>query len=312
MFNKSFNLPQFISDLPSLELRSHVLRAVVGSINASLVGAATTAVRGLLADGYDISRFDSEDGIEKCGIDGLSVDEIKDSIRGSDTGVQHPDDFITENKALYAFGVVLREKLERAEGRTDAGSIANTLAFMTGPQNARNVDTSALDALKSVGIVFTDEELKSARDAQRATDQARADQRAKIVGPIEWFLDNVFACDPDDIVGKNDDDIELGAYLLLTEQRQEMLCGKTLAALNTAIQRAKQNTLFGGKGLGVSDILFATKAIAAMAEGIVAVRAPAKPAEGPTPGKAKRVRKPAAAKPASVEKLQALVEHAAH
>ena len=294
MFNKSFNLPEFISDLPSLELRSHVLRAVVGSINASLVGAATTAVRGLLADGYDV--------------DELSAQDVAALLHGPETGAQHPDEFITEHKALFAFGEMLREKLVKIDGREDAGSIANTLAFMTGPQNARNVDTSALDALKAVGITFTDDELKSARDAQRATDQARADQRAKIVGPIEWFVDNVFACSPDDELA----DVEFSTYAALPEMRQEMLCGKTLASLNTAIQRAKQNTLFGGKGLGVSDIIFATKAIVAMSEGIVAVRAVPKPVDGPTPGKAKRVRKPAAVKPASVEKLQALVEHAAY
>lgn len=300
MFNKSFNLPAFISDLPSLELRGHVLRAVVGSINATLIGAATTAVRGLIEDGYDVNE--------------LSASDVAALLHGPETGAQAPDDFIAENKALFAFGSVLREKLVKIDGRDDAGSIANTLGFMTGQQRSRNVSPTALDALKAAGITFTEDELKAARDAQRLTDQARADHRATIVGPIEWFVDNVFVCPVDDELA----DPEFSAYAALSEERREILCSKTLAALNSAVSRAKQNTLFGGKGLGVSDIIFATKAIAAMAEGIVAVREVPKPtvvmADAPS-AKAKRVRKPAAkpaAKPATAEQLKALVEHAAH
>lgn len=280
MFNRSFDLPDFISNLPSLELRGHVLRAVVGSINASLIGAATNAVRSLIDDGYDVNE--------------LSAQDVANLLRGPETGAQHPGEFIAENKALYAFGSVLREKLVKIDGRDDAGSIFNTLGFMTGQQRARNVNPAALDALKAVGISFSEDEIKAARDAQRLSDQARADQRASIVGPIEWFIDNVFACAPDDEAM----DPQWTAYAALSDERMEAMCGKTLAALNTAVQRAKQNTLFGGKGLGVSDIIFATKAIAEMADGIVAVREVPKPtvvmADAPS-AKAKRVRKPAAA-----------------
>lgn len=243
-FNRSFNLQDVVSDLyPGV--RRQVLFSLVGSLNATIIGAADSIALHLEREGYDLKE--------------LSTEEIDLLTRGPETGPEHADGLIHEQRLLVALAEVWRTELRDlsenvlAEVPPEAervGSLYGTLAMMTGKQRARRVAAGAVEALRELDIQLTPEQVAAAQANLQSLDQARADARAARRGAIEFIVEHVFY---DGCAGGHD-----GEYFdSLPVERREALVGKFFQALNNALNTAQQNVLFGRFGseqLGLGDI----------------------------------------------------------
>lgn len=250
MFNRSFNLTAFVKDIPSLAIRKAAWLSLVGSVNASLFGAADAIAQKLVAEGIDPSEFRE-----------LTPREIRALTSGPETGASK--DAVSAARKLYKVHVEWRTELQHctvvSSGRKaddTLGSIAATIKMMTGPQKERDISADAIPMLASLGIEVTAEQIAGAKKQRLMDDNHFATQRRQRAGMIEFIIDNMFASE------LSDEDDEF--YSELDVDVKEYLANKLMVSLNKAMTSAVNNTLFGRKGdnvLGVGDYLIAQKII---------------------------------------------------
>lgn len=279
MFNRSFNLTAFVKDIPSLALRKAAWLSLVGSVNASLFGAADAIVQKLQAAGYT----DFKD---------LTNREIVALCSGPETGASK--DVIAAAKKLYDVHAEWRDELLHtsivSSGRKaddSLGSIASTITMMTGPQKERDVNKEAVPLLASLGITVTNDMIAAAKKQRLMDDNHFAAMRRARAGMIEYVIDNLFASSD-----KKYDDGHDESYSQLDVEVKEYLANKLMVSINKAMTTAVNNTLFGRTGdnvLGVGDYMIAQRIVPQLVDAMSGVATPKAPA-------AKRVRK--AAKPA--------------
>jgi hypothetical protein len=272
-FNKSFNLTQFVKDIPSAAIRKQVWLSMVGSVNASLFAAADAIVQKLQAAGYH--EFKELDRREFAAL-----------ISGPETGAGK--DVIAANKKLFKLHVEWRYELLHSTmvttGRKaddDLGSIQSTITMMTGPQRERDINKEAVPMLASLGITVTADMIAAAKKERLNSDNHFANLRKQRAGAVEYVIDNVFAVAMDDEDDEN--------YSQLDSDVKEYLANKLMASLNRALQTCINNTLFGRSGdtvLGVGDHIIIQRLMPDLIEQMSAPKAP----------KAKRVKKVAAKK----------------
>lgn len=275
MFNRSINLTQYVKNIPSLSLRKAAWLSLVGSVNASLFGAADAIARKLADSGY--SDFKE-----------LSTREIKALCSGPETGASK--DVIAAARKLYDVHAEWRDELLHTSivstGRKaddTLGSIGSTITMMTGPQRERDINKEAVPLLASLGIVVTPEQIAGAKKQRLMDDNHWAAQRRERAGMVEFIIDNIFASSD-----KKYDDGHDESFSQLDVETKEYLCNKFVASMNKAMTSSVQNTLFGRTGdavLGLADYKIAERCIVEFSELMQGVAKP----------KAKRVRK--AAKP---------------
>jgi len=250
MFNRSFNLTAFVKDIPSLAIRKAAWLSLVGSVNASLFGAADAIAQKLVADGIEPSEFVT-----------LTPREIRALTSGPETGASK--DAVSAARKLYKVHVEWRTELQHctvvSSGRKaddTLGSIYSTIKMMTGPQKERGISAEAIPMLASLGIEVTAELIAGAKKQRLLDDNFFATQRRQRAGMIEFIIDNMFASE------LSDEDDEF--YSELDVDVKEYLANKLMTAMNKAMTSAVNNTLFGRKGdnvLGVGDYLIAQKII---------------------------------------------------
>lgn len=298
MFNRSFNLTAFVKDIPSLALRKAAWLSLVGSVNASLFGAADAIVQKLQAAGYT----DFKD---------LTNREIVALCSGPETGASK--DVIAAAKKLYDVHAEWRDELLHtsivSSGRKaddSLGSIASTITMMTGPQKERDVNKEAVPLLASLGITVTNDMIAAAKKQRLMDDNHFAAMRRARAGMIEYVIDNLFASSD-----KKYDDGHDESYSQLDVEVKEYLANKLMVSMNKAMTTAVNNTLFGRTGdnvLGVGDYLIAQRIVPQLVEAMTGVATPKAPA-------AKRVRKAAkpvvqrAPKPTQANRVTEVNEH---
>ena len=269
------NLTARINNMP-MNIRKTVLMSLVGSLNATLVGAADVVAQRCVADGYELRELTARD------VDTLlqAVDFQGNTTRYQLVQIQQLRD---EWQAMLA-STADDDKL---------GDIAGTIEMMVGKQRLRPVAANAAKLLASVGVEVTAEELEATRAARRDADQLRANDRAERRGFIEWALEHCFSVTDD---GTEADEADY--FGALSTETQETLVNKTCAALNKAITTATQNVLMGTvnpNALGLADItLLRAEAAEIIAKAYPKVVEPVEQADAPGP-KARRVKKEATA-----------------
>ena len=298
MFNRSFNLTAFVKDIPSLALRKAAWLSLVGSVNASLFGAADAIVQKLQAAGYT----DFKD---------LTNREIVALCSGPETGASK--DVIAAAKKLYDVHAEWRDELLHtsivSSGRKaddSLGSIASTITMMTGPQKERDVNKEAVPLLASLGITVTNDMIAAAKKQRLMDDNHFAAMRRARAGMIEYVIDNLFASSD-----KKYDDGHDESYSQLDVEVKEYLANKLMVSMNKAMTTAVNNTLFGRTGdnvLGVGDYMIAQRIVPQLVDAMTGVATPKAPA-------AKRVRKPKAPvvqrapKPTQANRVTEVNEH---
>ena len=276
MFNKSFDLTAFVANQP-LAIRKQMLLSLVGSVNASIVGAADRVALSLVADGYTFEELRE--------LEPREIDELLSTVdfQGNVTA-----DYV---RKLVAVGHDWRAMLQSTQSMREGnlGDITSTIEMMVGVQRMRPVDDNAVKLLAAVGVTVDASTIEATRKARRDADQQRADQRALRRGFIEWAIEHCFTL-------INDRDDETDAYGDLPSDYKEQLCNKAAAALNKGITTATQNVLMGNRnpdalGLGDIPMLQAAHAqlLSAMYE-VKTVEAPAALPDAPTK-RARRVKK---------------------
>jgi hypothetical protein len=231
-FNHSLNLNEIVKSLYP-NIRRHVLLSLVGSINATLVNAADTAVRRIMEFGYDFKE--------------LTIADVEQLMSAPD--FLGADDVLAEWRKLYLTRTEWADLLAQDTGDDTLGSISGTIDLLTGPQKARPINLQAIELLKTVGIEVTEDDVKAAAAQRQANDQFWADQRKERRGAVEWFIDHMLV--------RVDDVGDTDHYSQLTAESKERLVNKFVAALNKGITQATQNVLTGRAGaqdLGLADI----------------------------------------------------------
>jgi len=286
MFNKSFNLTQFVKDIPSSAARKQIWLSLVGSVNASMFGAADSIVRQLQSLGYtDFTE--------------LNQREFKALISGPETGASAS--IIHTNQLLYK---VSREWAAELNGSLvgtpkELGTISSTITLMTGPQKERGIADGAIPLLGSLGIVVTNAQIELAKAQRLATDNQTAAMRRARVGAIEYVIDQVFAS------GTDADDDEY--YSQLPLETKELLADKLMSAMNKALVQCVNNTLFGRTGgdmLGAGDHLIISSLILRLMDKVVA------PAKHSAPDKPKAAAKPAVKRARKAEVVKPKMQRA--
>lgn len=270
MFNKSFNLTDFVANL-TMTVRKSVLMTLVGSINAQIVSASDRVAQLLEADGYDLRT--------------LEVREVETLLVSADD--RGFDTFDTA-KQLALVGNEWRTMLKATtinpDERETLGEISGTLEMMTGTQRLRAADTKARELLKAAGVELSDADILAIRQGQRDLDQLRADARAKRAGLVEWIIDNMLSPQSEDSEH----------YTQLPEDVKENLVNKAAASLNKAINTAAKNVLMGSQrpdALGLGDIPILREAHSQLMLGAYPIDKPATLVKADKPGpKARRVK----------------------
>lgn len=164
------NTQQIIDSLPE-QAKRDVLFALVGSLNASIIGTASSVA----------SRLERGD---------TPVHELE--VRDVETMLSD-DDVLPRTRRMMRVASNLRDQLLAVSNDDAAGALYGTLDFMTSPnRSARKLDTDLFNAvMESAGLKGMDinhfQALSNLNDAQRA--ERLASQR----GVIEWLLDNVLS-----------------------------------------------------------------------------------------------------------------------
>lgn len=239
-FNQSINLNTYIADLP-LSLRRQVLFSLVGSANAKIVNHAMR-IASALAE-YDYRE--------------ITPREIELLAQGIDE-----TNTLTETCIMANVAQEWRDMLISCTGDETSGSIAGTITMLTGKQKMRAVSAAGIKRLESVGKKVTPEQMRAMLQERLARDQARADERAKLIGFTEFVIDNVFPATGHEVDAYSDDD---EFFSQLSPTTKEQLVEKFCKALQSGISKAIENEITGWQGDGVlssADITIAEQAIA--------------------------------------------------
>lgn len=215
------NTQQIIDSLPEQAKRS-VLFSLVGSLNASIVGTASSVAARL-------ERGDTP-------VHELEVRDIEHMLA--------EDDLLTRTRRAMRVASNLRDQLLAVSNDSTAGALYGTLDMMTNPNRAaRKLDADLFNVvMASAGLEGMDinhfQALSNLNDAQRA--ERLASQR----GVIEWLLDNVFTSNSHDDVDEDGrpvtiSDNEDNMIEYMHPEAKERLYEKLVKAL----ERARDNTV---------------------------------------------------------------------
>lgn len=241
MFNKSFNLTQFIKNVPSLSIRRSAWAALTSTLNYRLCSSADRIAQRLL-DGEH-----TPDELKEC-----SPREFKALIAGPETGPSN--DEMRTLRQLYVLRSEYAELLAHdtlvitGEKDSDFGSLSATLSFMTGPQRERVIAPDNVKAARAAGFEVTDSMVSAAQRSMLISDNHFAQQRATRVGLTEWIIDQLFAS----ITDEEDDE----TYSQLDIDHKEWLANKFMTWCGAQHQKILMNVLTGRRGdnvLGVAD-----------------------------------------------------------
>lgn len=238
-FNQSINLNTYIADLP-LSLRRQVLFSLVGSANAKIVNHAMR-IASALAE-YDYRE--------------ITPREIELLAQGIDE-----TNTLAETCMLANVAQEWRDMLISCTGDETSGSIAGTITMMTGKQKMRAVSAAGIKRLEAVGRKVDPEQMKLRLQDRLARDQARADERAKLIGFTEFVIDNVFPATGHEVDAYSDND---EFFSQLSPEAKEQFVEKFGKALFAAIAKAEDNEMVGWQGdsvLSAADITIAEQAI---------------------------------------------------
>jgi len=238
-FNQSISLNTFILDLP-LSLRRQVLFSLVGSANAKIVNHAMRIAASLQE--YDYRE--------------ITPREIELLAQGIDE-----TNTLTETCTMANVAQEWRDMLISCTGDETSGSIAGTITMLTGKQKLRAVSAAGIKRLESVGKEVDPEQMRTMLQERLARDQARADERAKLVGFTEFVIDNVFPATGHEVDAYSDND---DFFSQLSPKSKEQFVEKFCKALQSGINRAIENELTGWVGDGVlssADIVIAEQVI---------------------------------------------------
>lgn len=238
-FNQSIDLNMHINDLP-LSLRRQVLFSLVGSANAKVVNKAMQIANALQE--YDYRE--------------ISPREIELLAQGIDE-----TNTLTETCIMANVAQEWRDMLVSCTGDETSGSIAGTITMLTGKQKLRAVSVAGLKRLESVGKKVDPEQMRAMLQERLARDQARADERAKLVGFTEFVIDNVFPATGHETDAYSDND---EFFSQLSPTTKEQFVEKFCKALQSGISKAIENEITGWQGDGVlssADITIAEQAI---------------------------------------------------
>lgn len=233
-FNQSINLNTYVADLP-LSLRRQVLFSLVGSANAKIVNHAMR-IASALAE-YDYREITPRE-----------IELLAQGIDDTST--------LTETCIMANVAQEWRDMLISCTGDETSGSIAGTITMLTGKQKLRAVSAAGIKRLEAVGKKVDPEQMRAMLQERLARDQARADERAKLIGFTEFVIDNVFPA-------THGDDDEF--FSQLSPTTKEQLVEKFCKALQSGISKAIENEITGWQGDGVlssADITIAEQAIA--------------------------------------------------
>lgn len=239
-FNQSINLNTYVADLP-LSLRRQVLFSLVGSANAKIVNHAMR-IASALAE-YDYREITPRE-----------IELLAQGIDDTST--------LTETCIMANVAQEWRDMLISCTGDETSGSIAGTITMLTGKQKLRAVSAAGIKRLEAVGKKVDPEQMRAMLQERLARDQARADERAKLVGFTEFVIDNVFPATGHEVDAYSDND---EFFSQLSPTTKEQLVEKFCKALQSGISKAIENEITGWQGDGVlssADITIAEQAIA--------------------------------------------------
>lgn len=232
-FNKSFDMNPHIANLP-LSLRRQVLFSLVGSANAKVVNHAMRIAS-------DLAEYDYRE---------ISPHDIKSLATTADN-----TSTLTETQVLANLAQEWRDMLIACTGDESSGSIAGTITMLTGKQKLRAVSAAGIRRIEAVGKKVDPEQMRAMLQERLARDQARADERAKLVGFTEFVIDNVFPATA------NGDEF----FRQLSPITKEQLVEKFCKSLQSGISKAIENEITGWQGDGIlsaADITIAEQAVA--------------------------------------------------
>lgn len=244
MFNRSFNLTEYINDLRSLALKRAAFASLANTLSWRICTAADRMVDQLLKKEY------THDELKE-----LSSREVLALLSGPETGPGN--DELRElrkiwklySEYMHAIDMYTIEPTSRKEGdKPEYGTIRATLDSMTGPQRERAIDPKRIKQAKDMGIEVTPEAIKEGLADKLRQDNHWAGIRAKRVGFTEWIIDQLFA----QVVDDSDDE----NYSQLSAVDKEFLCSKFQAFCGTALSRVEQDFLFNRtsvNGLSIGD-----------------------------------------------------------
>lgn len=229
-----FNAINFISGLPS-NIKRNVLFSMVGSLNASLIGTATSMLRRFKANGEDIKE--------------LSAAEINHLMLGPDwvDGTRY-----VRNVNMLAQR--WRDDLVALTDMDNAGSLSETIDFMI--KSPRKLDDDLLVAtLAAAGINDVPTDIIKAKHEQMQRE--RSEQLAAQRGEIEWLIEQGFTPDLDE-----DGDYDEPKWEMLSEEQRDSLNNKLLDALKRTRDTAVLGVLQRDRRWSFGDLPILQAAIA--------------------------------------------------
>jgi hypothetical protein len=218
---------QVIDGLPD-QAKRDVLFALVGSLNASIVGTASSVASRVERSDLDMHSMEPRD-IELLMAEGDDRNDLLTSVR-----------------IVVRVAQNLRDQLLVVSNDDTAGSLLGTVDFMTRPNtNPRKLDTELLSAcLEAANIGGIDVSHFEAMDA--ISNAQRSSRLAGQRGMIEWLIEHVFTShghtgfdeynNPIEI-----DDSERNTIESIAPQQRERVYEKLVAALT----RTRDNTILG-------------------------------------------------------------------
>jgi hypothetical protein len=216
---------KIIDSLPD-QAKRNVLFSLVGSLNASVVGTASSVVARLSKGDYDFRELEARDVV-------TMLNEMDDRA-----------DLVLNARRTVRVARALRDQLIVLSNNDEDGDIGATLDFMS-KASAKPIDAKLLKAtLEAAGIVGVDTAHFDAMN--RISSEQRAARLSEQRGAIEWLIEHVFTARGYD--GVNDegrpeftDESDADEIECLSAEQREKLYDK----LQSAISRARDTTVLG-------------------------------------------------------------------
>lgn len=233
---------QVIDMLPE-QAKRDVLFSMVGSLNASLVGTASSIASRLEREGYELKE--------------LSVRDVEQLLSDPDS----TDATLTEARKLVRVATGLRDQLIAAGNDSNLGYIYDTLEFMTKPSK-RGLDAELLEATLAAANI-KNVNLKHFAQLHAMNAAQRAARLASQRGMIEWLLEHVMSVSHS-VDGDRYDREEVTETIEdLGIDARARLYGKLVTATNRARDNAVLGVLNRDRRHSLGDLMFVAEAITA-------------------------------------------------
>jgi len=241
-------IQKIISTLPDQAKRA-VLSSLVGSLNASVIGTASSAVQMLKAKDIDLRTVEPR--------------ELAILMRGPDEN----DDRLLTVQRTVRIAQNYRDQLLAVTNDDSRGTIQNTLDYMTAP-NKRKVETDDPDVKKLLSALkLSDNDIKLAELAQASADIQRAETLAENRGAIEWIIEKVFTSNSHTVINDKSrkvevSDVDDNLIEYLPSDTQETMHGKFVNILNRERDATIRGVLFKDRRYSFGDLPLIDDAIA--------------------------------------------------